>query len=129
MLVAEGDRVPADAVLLSCSDLQADESLLTGESVPVRKMPRESLATEESVRVRPGGDDLPNIFSGTLIVQGQGIAEVTATGPRTEMGLIGWLWREPSRSRPSSSATVRAWCGTWPSWGCSCAFWWWSSMG
>ncbi len=89
VLIAEGDRVPADAVLLSCSDLQADESLLTGESVPVRKMPREGLATEESVRVRPGGDDLPNIFSGTLIVQGQGIAEVTATGPKTEMGLIG----------------------------------------
>ncbi len=43
----------------------------------------------KALRVRPGGDDLPNIFSGTLIVQGQGVAQVTATGPRTEMGLIG----------------------------------------
>jgi Ca2+-transporting ATPase len=89
VLVAEGDRVPADAVLLSCMDLQADESLLTGESVPVRKLPREGAPTEETGRVRPGGDDLPNIFSGTLIVQGQGVAQVTATGSRTEMGLIG----------------------------------------
>ena len=89
VLVAEGDRVPADAVVLSCLDLQADESLLTGESVPVRKLAREGAATEEVLRVRPGGDDLPNIFSGTLIVQGQGVAQVTATGPRTEMGLIG----------------------------------------
>jgi Ca2+-transporting ATPase len=89
VLVAEGDRVPADAVLLSCMDLQADESLLTGESVPVRKLAAEGIPSGEGTRVRPGGDDLPNIFSGTLIVQGQGVAQVTATGPRTEMGLIG----------------------------------------
>ena len=89
VLVAEGDRVPADAVLLSCLDLQADESLLTGESVPVRKQALDGAPADEASRVRPGGDDLPHIFSGTLIVQGQGVAQVTATGPRTEMGLIG----------------------------------------
>jgi Ca2+-transporting ATPase len=111
VLVAEGDRVPADAVLLSCSDLQADESLLTGESVPVRKMACEGAPTEEVTRARPGGDDLPNIYSGTLIVQGQGVAEVIATGARTEMGRIGVALekteQEPTQLQRHSARLVR----------------------
>ena len=85
ILLSEGDRVPADAVLLVCNGLHADESLLTGEPVPVRKLAWDS----ESYSSRPGGDDLPQLFSGTLIVQGQGVARVTATGARTEIGRIG----------------------------------------
>ncbi|MDO9007699.1 MAG: cation-translocating P-type ATPase [Thiobacillus sp.] len=85
VMLAEGDRVPADARLLMCQGLLVDESLLTGEAVPVRKTAGEGLA----VTGRPGGDDLPQVYSGTLVVQGQGIARVTATGPRTEMGKIG----------------------------------------
>jgi len=86
IILAEGDRVPADARLLSAGDLQADESLLTGESVPVRK--KEASVTSE-VPSRPGGDDLPFVYSGSLIVRGTGAAEVTATGPRSEIGRIG----------------------------------------
>jgi P-type Ca2+ transporter type 2C len=71
MILAEGDRVPADASLVSANDLRLDESLLTGESLPVDKRP-----------------DTP-VYSGTLVVKGQGLAIVTATGPRTEFGLIG----------------------------------------
>lgn len=85
LMVAEGDRVPADAVLIDAKDLQADESLLTGESVPVRK----TVGMLDGTGVRPGGDDLPVLFSGTLIVRGQGVAEVRATGTRTELGRIG----------------------------------------
>lgn len=85
LVLAEGDRVSADAVLLSSTNLSADESLLTGESVPVRKR----AAREGDDSGRPGGDDLPFIFSGTLVVQGQGVARVTVTGPHTEMGKIG----------------------------------------
>ncbi len=85
IIVNEGDRVPADAILLSCLNLSVDESLLTGESVPVRKSDNETDGTE----VHPGGDDLPFIYSGTLVVQGQGIARVTATGIRSEIGKIG----------------------------------------
>ena len=85
VLVKEGDRVPADAVLLTSSNLMADESLLTGESVPVRKRASEA----EPAAVRPGGDDLPYVFSGTLLTQGQGLAHVVATGMRTEIGKIG----------------------------------------
>jgi Ca2+-transporting ATPase len=85
ILLSEGDRVPADAVLLSGSNLSVDESLLTGESVPVRKRPWDGRLEME----RPGGDDLPFVYSGTLVVKGQGIAEVRSTGPRTEIGKIG----------------------------------------
>ena len=85
VVLAEGDRVPADAVVLSCNSLSTDESLLTGESVPVRKVAWDGLRE----LTRPGGEDLPFVFSGTLIVQGQGIAQVRTTGIHTEMGNIG----------------------------------------
>jgi Ca2+-transporting ATPase len=85
ILLSEGDRVPADAVLLTGSNLNVDESLLTGESVPVRKRPWDGLLE----MARPGGDDLPFVYSGTLVVKGQGIAEVRTTGSRTEIGKIG----------------------------------------
>ncbi|ARV57965.1 ATPase [Nostocales cyanobacterium HT-58-2] len=94
VVLAEGDRVPADAVVLWSTQLSVDESLLTGESVPVRKRAVEDtleleLATQSSRKHRPGGDDFPFVYSGTLIVQGQGIAQVYATGMQTEMGKIG----------------------------------------
>jgi len=85
LLLAEGDRVPADAVLLTASNLSVDESLLTGESVPVRKVAAEGPAAFAP----PGGDDLPFVFSGTLVVHGHGLAAVERTGPRTELGKIG----------------------------------------
>ncbi len=86
LVLAEGDRVPADAAILSCTSLSTDESLLTGESAPVRKVACEEVIPETAL---PGGDDLPFVYSGTLVVQGQGIACVRATGPRTELGKIG----------------------------------------
>jgi Ca2+-transporting ATPase len=85
VVLSEGDRVPADGLLRRGISLSADESLLTGESAPVRKLP----LAGAGVLDRPGGDDLPSVFSGTLITAGQGIAEITATGPRSELGKIG----------------------------------------
>ena len=85
LVISEGDRVPADGLLLSCLNLLVDESLLTGESVSVRKSDDDQAGKE----LRPGGDDLPFIFSGTLVVQGQGIARVLATGIKSEIGKIG----------------------------------------
>ncbi len=85
VLIAEGDRIPADAVLLTGSNVSVDESLLTGESVPVRKKAWDGRLEME----RPGGDDQPFIYSGTMVVKGQGVAQVRATGIRTEIGKIG----------------------------------------
>ncbi|GMV18981.1 MAG: putative cation-transporting ATPase F [Polyangiaceae bacterium] len=86
IVLAEGDRVPADALLLDAVNLSVDESLLSGESVPVRK---QAAGADSPTSARPGGDDLPFVFSGTLIVRGQGVARVSATGRRSELGKIG----------------------------------------
>ncbi|GFO59211.1 ATPase [Geomonas silvestris] len=85
IILAEGDRVPADALVLDCTNLSTDESLLTGESVAVRKSPG-NVSTPPS---QPGGDDIPFVFSGSLVVSGQGIARVTATGKQSAIGRIG----------------------------------------
>lgn len=88
VVLSEGDRVPADGVLLWGLNLAIDESLLTGESVPVRKVAADPRAVTNAMG-RPGGDDLPFVFSGTLLTRGQGIAEVKATGVHTALGSIG----------------------------------------
>jgi Ca2+-transporting ATPase len=87
VVLQEGDRVPADAVVLYSVNLSADESLLTGEPVPVRKSECEGEIDYQSIV--PGGDDLPYVFSGTMIVQGNGIVKVLTTGTNTEIGKIG----------------------------------------
>ena len=68
LMLAEGDRVPADAIVISCTNLSTDESLLTGESLPVRKV----AAVGNVEMARPGGDELPFVYSGTLVVQDRG---------------------------------------------------------
>ena len=109
LVLAEGDRVPADAVLTESHDLQTDESLLTGESVPVRKIAATTAAPSASQR--PGGDDLPFVFSGSLVVRGSAIAQVTATGVRSEIGKIGkslnTLETEPPRLQAQMRQLVR----------------------
>jgi Ca2+-transporting ATPase len=85
LILQEGDRVPADATILYSINLLADESLLTGESVPVRKSDWDG----KEKHTQPGGDDLPFVFSGSMIVQGTGIGRVTGTGINTEIGKIG----------------------------------------
>jgi Ca2+-transporting ATPase len=85
IVLIEGDRVPADARLFEVTGLESDESLLTGESVPVRK----AIGDAAIADARPGGDDSPHVWSGSLIVRGTGLATVTATGARTEIGRIG----------------------------------------
>ena len=85
VVLAEGDRVPADAIVVEATNLSADESLLTGESVPVSKI----AGPATSPLLRPGDGAQCCVYSGSLIVQGQGMACVAATGARTEIGRIG----------------------------------------
>jgi len=76
LLLREGDRVPADAVLSSATALSVDESILTGESLPVDK-------------TAGTADEASRVYSGSLVVRGFGIAQVNATGVRSEIGKIG----------------------------------------
>ena len=78
LLVAEGERVPADARVLEETDLYADESLLTGESVPVRRSGGAAVADDDAL-----------LHASTLVVRGHGRAVVVATGARTAVGRIG----------------------------------------
>ncbi|MFM5914776.1 MAG: cation-translocating P-type ATPase [Chakrabartia godavariana] len=87
VLMAEGERVPADGILLENDGLSLDESILTGESVPVGK--GIAVGPHPSDMARPGGEGLPFVYSGTLVVRGAGLFEVRATGARTEIGRIG----------------------------------------
>ena len=86
ILLEAGDLVPADARILECSRLQADESAMTGESIPVEKAPAEALAEGA-----PLGDWTNMVISGTLITAGRGTALVCATGMDTQMGHIAGL--------------------------------------
>ena len=77
LMLSEGDRVPADAKILEFHELSADESMLTGESVSVPKLENDAL-----------------VYAGTMIVRGQGMAEVVATGKSTRLGSIGTALKE-----------------------------------
>jgi Ca2+-transporting ATPase len=85
VVLHEGDRVPADATVESCASLLVDESLLTGESVAVRKRAH----LDETLETTAGGDDRPFVYSGTLVVRGEATARVHATAGATELGKIG----------------------------------------
>jgi len=89
MLLEEGDRIAADAVLLAAHDLAVDESLLTGESVPVGKRALAGEAADALALMRPGGDGLPRVYAGSMVVQGGGTARVMATGVASAIGQIG----------------------------------------
>ena len=76
LVLLEGDRIAADSILVSRSPIEVDESLLTGESIPVAK--------EEGMP----------IFTGSLVVRGHGRGKVTRTGVDTELGKIGKSMQE-----------------------------------
>ena len=80
--VRPGDRVPADARLIEATNLQVEESALTGESVASVKS-ASSVSPDANV-----GDRTSMLFSSTLVVAGTGLAVVTSTGSRTEIGHI-----------------------------------------
>ena len=109
LVLEQGDRIAADAVLLTADDLQADESLLTGESLPVLKHVRRD--NDTATDRRPGGDDRPFVYLGSLVTRGIGVARVIATGARSEVGLIGQslasLETEQPRLRTETAGIVR----------------------
>ncbi len=85
ILLEAGDAVPADARLIEAASLKAEESALTGESVPSNKT--DDVLESENGNV-PLGDSKNMVYTGTTIVYGRGKAVVTATAMETEMGKI-----------------------------------------
>ncbi|NTU98838.1 HAD-IC family P-type ATPase, partial [Candidatus Falkowbacteria bacterium] len=85
IILNEGDRVPADAILFFTNNLLLDESILTGESVSVRKS---GVEAQEEID-RPGTDNSASVYASTLVVGGYGMARIVATGNKTEVGKIG----------------------------------------
>ena len=82
VLLASGDRVPADVRLLEAKDLHVDESTLTGEAMPAEK------GAEPVAAAAPLAERFGMAYSGTLVVRGQGVGVVVATGAATELGHI-----------------------------------------
>jgi Ca2+-transporting ATPase len=89
-----GDRAPADARLIDAVNLQADEAILTGESLPIEKHTN-TLADPQL----PLGDRRNMIYSGTSITYGRGTAVVVATGMQTEFGRITGMLRDVETRR------------------------------
>ncbi|WP_245436205.1 cation-transporting P-type ATPase [Methylobacterium sp. V23] len=94
VLIEGGDAVPADIRLVEASNLRADESTLTGESVPADKSPK-PVAPDARLAERAS-----MLFRGTLVVNGSGTGVAVATGAGTELGAVARLVEqaEPDRS-------------------------------
>ncbi|HJV59538.1 MAG TPA: HAD-IC family P-type ATPase, partial [Albitalea sp.] len=88
-MLAEGERIAADALVREAGSLVVDESLLTGESVPVSKRIAGAEGEPAPDDAIPGGDGQPFVYAGTLVVGGHALAEVTSTGGHTRVGRIG----------------------------------------
>lgn len=95
VLLAAGDRVPADLRLIEAHSLAIDESALTGESVPADKA-IESVGTEALI-----GDRSCMAYSSTFVTRGRATGVVVATGPATEVGRIASELAQPEMDRPT----------------------------
>lgn len=81
IILEEGNRVPADAIILQANDLQIDESILSGESLPVEK------------------NEYQPLFHGSMITRGYCVARVTATGNHTRLNQMGKLMYETAETK------------------------------
>lgn len=103
LIIQEGDKIPADAIIVSSDNLAIDESLLTGESIPVHK---------EQIKQNGTANDqeLHRVFSGTLVTQGHAYCSVIATGSASRLGSIGQslssISKEASRFQQEGSSLV-----------------------
>jgi P-type Ca2+ transporter type 2C len=88
LILETGDKIPADARLLTMSNLQTNESILTGESTPINKTTK---AISKKVSI---ADQTNMVFAGTIVSYGRARAVVTATGNKTEFGRIAFSLKE-----------------------------------
>ena len=104
IVVTEGERISADAVFRKGDVLTVDESALTGESVPVIKQPGPWHANESD---NDHAETTNALFAGTMLLAGQGLAQVTQTGPRTRIGAIGSALSGDMERTPLQETTGR----------------------
>ena len=104
IVVMEGERISADAVFRKGDVLTVDESALTGESVPVIKQPGPWHANDAD---NDHADNENALFAGTMLLAGQGLAQVTHTGPRTRIGAIGSALSGEMERTPLQETTGR----------------------
>ncbi|MCS7134977.1 MAG: cation-transporting P-type ATPase [Candidatus Aenigmarchaeota archaeon] len=97
IILIAGDKVPADARIIEAHSLEVDESLLTGESVPVKKT---SDIIKEDVEI---ADRINMLFSGSTVTHGRCMAIVTETGNKTEIGKIAKLVSQEEEKSPLKS--------------------------
>jgi len=96
VLLESGDKVPADCRLITSHDLEVDESLLTGESLPVLKKPSIFVNADS-----PPADRLNMVHAGTMVNRGRSRCVVTATAMNTELGVIaGAIFNKPIAKAP-----------------------------
>jgi Ca2+-transporting ATPase len=104
LILQEGDRICADAIVLECLNLKIDESLLTGEAMAVNKI----AGRADQKFIFPSEGDSPFVYSGTLVIQGHGVAIVVATGSQSQFGKIGQsLSTLPEESSPLQKESKR----------------------
>jgi Ca2+-transporting ATPase len=99
ILLGEGEKIPADARIISASSLRTDESQLTGESEPIGKQPGELAADKEVY------EQSNMLFQGSFIVSGSTVAVVAATGNNTQFGRLAALTERQTISSPSQIKT------------------------
>ncbi|MCS6957912.1 MAG: cation-transporting P-type ATPase [Aquificaceae bacterium] len=99
VFVGEGNVVPADIRLIESAGLLVDESMLTGESVPVEKEAEGVLQKDTPLHARTNC-----LYKGTVVVRGKGIGLVFATGKNTELGSIAKRVQEKSPESPLTKA-------------------------
>jgi P-type Ca2+ transporter type 2C len=97
LLLAEGERVSADARVVESHELRVDQSSLTGESRAVRRTAAPLAPAAVGGQARPPAERLNAVFAGTTVSSGRGKAVVTATGMATEFGTIAGLTRATER--------------------------------
>ncbi|MGO3365040.1 MAG: HAD-IC family P-type ATPase, partial [Leuconostoc falkenbergense] len=95
LVVENGSAIAADARLIESVELQAEESALTGESLPVEKDANATFDSDNNIDL---GERITMVYRGTTIVNGHGRAVVTAVGMQTEMGKIASLLRNESKT-------------------------------
>ena len=94
LVLAAGDRIPADARLIEAANLEVEESSLTGESTPVAKSAEGAVAADA-----PIGDRSTMVYSGTSVTDGRGCAVAVGTGAETEFGRISAMLASVETSR------------------------------